>query len=114
MNRILSILTILLTTGCEAPPEPRVPVVAPETSEPVHLDSDADDLGDSLELELGTNPHDPDTDNDGWTDGEEFYGNTDPLRRIDRPYEGGWPIAAVATTSTAKAARSGRSSRTSS
>ncbi len=44
------------------------------------LDSDGDGLPDWYELEIGTDPYNPDTDGDGLTDGEEvlIYG-TDPL-----------------------------------
>ena len=44
------------------------------------LDSDGDGLTDRRELEIGTDPYNPDTDGDGLTDGEEVlrYG-TDPL-----------------------------------
>ena len=44
------------------------------------LDSDGDGLSDAYEIQIGTNPFDPDTDKDGLTDGEEvlIYG-TDPL-----------------------------------
>ncbi len=44
------------------------------------IDSDNDGLTDEMEMELGTDPNNPDTDGDGLTDGEEVneYG-TDPL-----------------------------------
>ena len=44
------------------------------------LDSDGDGLTDRYELEIGTDPYNPDSDGDGLTDGEEVlkYG-TDPL-----------------------------------
>jgi len=44
------------------------------------LDSDGDGLSDSYEIQIGTNPFDPDTDKDGLTDGEEVLKQkTDPL-----------------------------------
>jgi len=44
------------------------------------LDSDGDGLTDSHELEIGTDPYNPDTDGDGLTDGEEVLTyKTDPL-----------------------------------
>lgn len=52
------------------------------------LDSDGDGLYDWEELELGTDPYNPDTDGDGLTDYEEvrIYG-TDPLNR-DTDFDG--------------------------
>jgi len=46
----------------------------------LQIDSDNDGLADSYEQCIGTDPHNPDTDGDGLTDGEEvlIYG-TDPL-----------------------------------
>jgi len=44
------------------------------------LDSDGDGLLDSHEVQIGTNPFDPDTDKDGLSDGEEVLTHkTDPL-----------------------------------
>ncbi len=36
-------------------------------------DTDGDGLEDAIELELGTDPYSPDTDQDGLTDGDEYY-----------------------------------------
>ncbi len=43
------------------------------------VDSDGDGLSDERELELGTDPFDPDTDGDGLSDGREVELDTDPL-----------------------------------
>lgn len=44
------------------------------------IDSDGDGLIDSLEVQIGTDPYDPDTDKDGLSDGEEYnIHKTDPL-----------------------------------
>ena len=43
------------------------------------VDSDGDGIPDDLELELGTDPNNPDTDGDGIDDAFEFYYGTDPL-----------------------------------
>ena len=44
------------------------------------IDSDGDGLIDSLEVQIGTDPYDPDTDKDGLSDGEEYnIQKTDPL-----------------------------------
>jgi hypothetical protein len=45
---------------------PAAPAAAPG-------DSDGDGLEDAIEAELGTDPFDPDTDDDGLTDGDEYY-----------------------------------------
>jgi outer membrane protein OmpA-like peptidoglycan-associated protein len=50
-------------------------------------DSDGDGLSDSVEVELRTDPFDPDTDRDGLTDGEEVLKyKTDPLNE-DTDYD---------------------------
>lgn len=43
------------------------------------VDSDHDGLSDELELKLGTDPQNPDTDGDGYTDGEEVANGYNPL-----------------------------------
>lgn len=58
------------------------------------VDSDGDGLEDETEVDLGTDPTDPDGDDDGWSDGEEHLGNTDPEDADDHPYTGGWEIDA--------------------
>lgn len=59
---------------------------------------DTDDDGDGLlrseEEELGTDPALADTDGDGYDDGVEVDGNTDPTDELDKPYQGGWAIGA--------------------
>lgn len=57
-----------------APVEEAAPVeeIAPETAG-VPGDSDGDGLEDAIEYELGTDPFDVDTDDDGLTDGDEYY-----------------------------------------
>jgi len=59
-----------------------------------NLDSDNDGVPDAIELEYGSDPFEADTDGDGWDDGEEVDGNTNPMSGGDHPYEGGWPIDA--------------------
>ncbi|MCX6339430.1 MAG: hypothetical protein NTX71_05870 [Candidatus Aureabacteria bacterium] len=49
------------------------------------LDSDNDGLNDEVEVELGTDPNDPDTDNDGFYDGDEVDLGYDPLDASDHP-----------------------------
>jgi hypothetical protein len=72
----------------EAAPEPVADAAPVETSEPVAADtavataedSDADNYLDAAELEVGLDPSDPDSDDDGVADGDEvnIYG-TDPF-----------------------------------
>lgn len=44
-----------------------------------NLDSDYDQLSNDLEMALGTDPSDPDTDNDGYRDGTEVINGYNPL-----------------------------------
>ena len=49
-------------------------------------DSDDDGLTDGVErLVIGTDPHDPDSDGDGWSDGEEETAGTSPTNRLSAP-----------------------------
>jgi len=45
------------------------------------LDSDHDGLSDALELKFHTDPHNPDTDGDGYVDGLEIANGFDPLSK---------------------------------
>ncbi|MBD3189724.1 MAG: hypothetical protein GF308_03730 [Candidatus Heimdallarchaeota archaeon] len=51
----------------------------------ISYDSDRDDLTDPFELYQGTDPYNPDSDDDGWSDGEEYMWNTNPLNRRSNP-----------------------------
>ena len=55
------------------------------------LDADGDGLLSNEEVELGTDPNNPDHDGDGITDGDEFNSGMDPLDASDGPYPRGWP-----------------------
>lgn len=65
--------------AAEAAVEPETPVEEPAVAEeaaPVAAapgDGDGDGLEDAIEFELGTDPFDVDTDDDGLTDGDEYY-----------------------------------------
>ncbi len=51
----------------------------------ISIDSDNDLLCDDFELEIGTDPENPDSDYDGYTDGEEYLSYTDPLKANSNP-----------------------------
>jgi Bacterial TSP3 repeat len=57
----------------EAPSESPATEAPPEVAAGVVGDSDGDGLPDDIEASLGTDPVDPDTDDDGLTDGDEYY-----------------------------------------
>ncbi len=68
------------------------------------LDDESDGLTHGEEADLGTDPTRANTDGDGWSDGDEVHGNTDPNLDSNHPNTGGWPIGAcrdsVVSTST--------------
>ena len=52
------------------------------------LDADGDGLEDAIEFELGTDPFDLDTDDDGATDGDEYYVHQTGTRNPDNDGDG--------------------------
>ena len=54
------------------------------------IDSDVDGLLNSQEEALGTDPNNPDSDEDGHPDGTEVDGGFDPLSDESHPYMGGY------------------------
>ena len=56
------------------------------------FDYDGDGLMD--EEKWGTDPNNPDSDGDGYLDGEEVDEGADPLDEWDYPYIGGWSLDA--------------------
>ena len=71
-----------VTYRFKAAPEPEFRLAGGE------VDSDGDGIPDWLELLIGTDPYNPDTDGDGLSDGEEFWIYfTDPLNP-DTDYDG--------------------------
>ncbi|CAB4203585.1 hypothetical protein UFOVP1382_196 [uncultured Caudovirales phage] len=60
-------------------------------------DVDGDGLLDLIEDDIGTDPHNPDSDNDGFNDFEEVSNNRDPLNIRSWPFiePGRWPCADV-------------------
>lgn len=62
-------------------------------TDPDNPDTDDDLLSDGDEVNIyGTDPLVADSDGDGWKDGKEVNEGTDPLEPADHPYSGGWPI----------------------
>ena len=81
---MLSLLTFTaILVGCTTPAAVDIP-----------LDSDADGLLDTEEVDLGTDPTNPDSDGDTYEDGYELTSYTDPTDASDHPYAGGWEIGA--------------------
>ena len=81
MRRAYWIIPVgILVAGC----------VPAEADLPLDLDGD----GLLIEDEWGTDPENPDSDEDGYLDGAEVGEGTDPLDASDHPYAGGWHIDA--------------------
>jgi hypothetical protein len=55
-------------------------------------DVDEDELDNKREFRVGTDPRDPDTDNDGWADGIEVSLGTSPLNPGSRPFHSFFPL----------------------
>lgn len=62
------------------------------TSVDVDIDGDKDGLVTSEEETIGTDPEVPDSDGDGFVDGDEVASYTDPTDSADKPYKNGWTI----------------------
>lgn len=82
LARLLTTLTsITLLAAC-----------APGDGEPDGpVDSDGDLLMDDFEIQIATDPDDPDTDGDGYTDAEEHFTYFIPRNDEDFPYVGKYP-----------------------
>jgi hypothetical protein len=77
------------TPATEAAPVETTPEsTAPEAPAGVAGDSDGDGLPDQLEAELGTDPSDTDTDDDGLSDGDEYYVHQTGTRNPDTDGDG--------------------------
>lgn len=66
-------------------------VYAPDVEPTVDLDRDGDGLTNGMEILLGSDPDDPDTDGDTYTDRDEDHEGTDLLDPSSVIYQGGWP-----------------------
>ena len=58
----------------------------------VDIDEDEDGLTLVQEEEIGTDPNNPDSDGDGFDDGNEQASGTDPLDENAHPYTGGYLV----------------------
>lgn len=65
--------------GDGADANPTNPPDADPAAPDAGIDSDGDGIPDDREIELGTDPFNPDTDGDGLSDGDELMYGTDPL-----------------------------------
>ena len=72
----------------ETPTVGETSAAAPETSATVPGDSDGDGLEDDVEVSLGTDPFDTDTDDDGLSDGDEYYVHQTGTRNPDTDGDG--------------------------
>ena len=75
-------LVLMFLVACVPPPSTGV-------EDPT--DTDNDGLTDVQEVELGTDPKNPDSDGDGYLDAHEHTEGTDPLDAESRIYIGNWP-----------------------
>ncbi len=77
------------TAAAEAVPAEVAPAEAEQAAAPVNvIDGDGDGLEDTIEAELGTDPFDTDTDDDGATDGDEYYVHQTGTRNPDNDGDG--------------------------
>jgi hypothetical protein len=92
---VSSLMTITKTgsaDAAQAAPAAGTPVateesaVAPAPADPI--DADGDGLEDTIEAELGTDTADVDTDDDGATDGDEYYVHQTGTRNPDNDGDG--------------------------
>jgi hypothetical protein len=73
----------------EAPAVEETPAAEPPPADAAAPgDSDGDGLEDAIEIELGTDPVDLDTDDDGLTDGDEYYTHQTGTRNPDTDGDG--------------------------
>ena len=88
-------------------------VITVEENDPGNLDSDLDNDGLSLgaEITAGTDPSNPDSDSDGWNDGDEINLRANPLDAADRPSSVPVFTATPGIISVAFASRSDRTYR---
>lgn len=80
-----ALLPILFLAACGPPAE--------TDTGPDWGDVDGDGLLASEEHAWGTDPNDPDSDDDGWSDGDEvLVHHTNPLYEHSHPYTGGYNV----------------------
>lgn len=88
--RHLALLTLLALTACDADGDGLVNEGKWGT-DPQNPDSDNDGMLDGDEVDANLDPADPDMDLDGYYDGDEVAVGTDPLDAESVIYTGGWP-----------------------
>lgn len=93
---LVPLVTVLSGCGTE---QDSAPATSTDTGTDGAADVDADHLTSSEEAALGTDPEDPDSDGDGYLDGDEVLEETDPLDPESRIYQGGWPYQRFRTRS---------------
>jgi hypothetical protein len=83
---------VVVTEPVVEEPAAEAPPAAVEEAPPAEaagvVDSDGDGLEDAIELELGTDPADTDTDDDGASDGNEYYVHATGTRNPDSDGDG--------------------------
>jgi Bacterial TSP3 repeat len=81
-------IAAVATEETAAPDEGTAEEPAPASAVTAPGDSDGDGLEDAIEVELGTDPVDLDTDDDGLTDGDEYYVHQTGTRNPDSDGDG--------------------------
>lgn len=75
---LLGAQPVLAATPVKAPVKSATPAKAPAPAPVPDVDTDGDGLSDRLEALFGTNPNLPDTDGDGFLDGQEIQNDWSP------------------------------------
>ncbi len=99
MSRLL-ILLLLGVTACVPVRRANAPDGSDDDDDDddAATDSDGDELLDVFEDTIGTDPFDPDTDDDGFEDGAEHLSFFRPDDPSDWPYTGGYPRQPIPVT----------------
>jgi hypothetical protein len=82
---------LLVASGCGGDGEDASTTGTTSTGGDPAADPDADYLSNADEAIHGTDPADPDSDDDTYLDGDEVLEGSDPLASASLIYQGGWP-----------------------